>query len=135
MAHVSRLQDPLINRRIKVGTFSVSIQVRNPVTGASATLDALVDTGATLTVVPGSLLRGLGVEPVRQQVFELADGRRVEWPIGEVRITVEGRTTPTLGVFGPEDVSPTLGVVVLGSVGLTIDPTHLRLVPTPGLLL
>ena len=135
MAGLSRLQDPLINRKIKVGTFNTTIEIGNPAAGTSATLEALVDTGATLTVVAGSLLRRLGVEPIRQQAFELGDGRRVEWPIGEVRVTVEGRSTPSLGVFGPEDVSPTLGVVVLESVGLTIDPVNLRLVPVLGLLL
>lgn len=35
--------DPLINRRIKVGTFDVPITVANLYTGASVTLDALVD--------------------------------------------------------------------------------------------
>lgn len=136
MAGSSRLQDPLINRRIKVGIFSVPITVTNPVTGVSVALDALVDTGAALTVVPSSLLQQIGVAPIRRQVFELADGRRVEWSVGEVRVTVQGLTTPSLAVFDPEDVSPTLGVVVLESVGLTIDPAPPgRLIPTEGLLL
>ncbi|MBI2888181.1 MAG: retroviral-like aspartic protease family protein [Chloroflexi bacterium] len=135
MAGSSRLQDPLINRRIKVGVFNVPITVANPQTGAAVTVDALVDTGATLTVLPGSLLRQIGIQSIRQQVFELADGRTVQWPIGNAEVTVEGLSTPTLCVFGQEDVSATLGVVVLESVGLTIDPVHLRLVPTPGLLL
>ena len=79
MAGLSRLQDPLINRKIKVGTFNTTIEIGNPAAGTSATLEALVDTGATLTVVAGSLLRRLGVEPIRQQAFEL--GR---WPPGGV---------------------------------------------------
>lgn len=118
-----------------MGTFTVPMIVRNLTTGASITVDAFVDTGASLPVLPGSLLRQIGVEPVSQQAFELADGSRVEYPVGEVRITVEGRTVPTLCVFGPEGSTPLLGVVVLELAGLTVDPRERRLVPTPGLLL
>ena len=118
-----------------MSTFRHSIAIGSPDGSRFEEIEALVDTGATLTVVPASLLRQIGVEPLRMQAFVLADGRRVEYPIGRVEVAVEGRSTPTLGVFGPEDVTATLGVVVLESVGLTIDPPHLRLVPTPGLLL
>ncbi|MSQ15077.1 MAG: hypothetical protein EXR50_04345 [Dehalococcoidia bacterium] len=135
MPSISRVQnDPLINRSIKVGTFDVPITVANLSTGQSVTVKALVDTGATLTVLPASILREIGVEPTSTDVFELADGRRVEWLIGEVRVTVEGLTTPSLCIFGEEGVSPILGVVVLESVALTIDPAHLRLVKTTGLM-
>ena len=46
--------------------------------GASVTLDALVDTGATYTLAPASVLRRLGVEPIGRQTFLIADGSRVE---------------------------------------------------------
>ncbi len=131
----SRIEnDPLINRRIKVGTFDVPITVANLYTGASVTVDALVDTGATLTMLPAPMLREIGIEPTSTDVFELADGRRVEWLTGSVEVTVEGRSTPTLCIFGEEGVRPILGVVVLESLGLTIDPRNLRLIRVPPLL-
>src|SRR5687768_9765729 len=111
MARKSRLHDPLINRRIKVGIFSVPITVGHLETGASVTVEALVDTGSTLTVLAGSALRRLGVTPSGRQAFELADGSEVEWDVGEARVTVQGRSTPTLCAFGAEEASPILGVV------------------------
>ncbi len=41
-------------------------------------LDALADTGASYTVIPASLLRGLGIAPQERIEFELADGRIIE---------------------------------------------------------
>lgn len=130
-----RSNDPLINPRIKVGTFNVPITISNPSSGASITLDALVDSGATLSVAPGSVLRQLGIESLWEESFELADGSHVTLPVGDVRVTVEGRTVPSVCVFGPEGVAPILGVVVLETAGLTIDPRRRRLVRTHGLLL
>lgn len=136
MARISHLQDPLINHSIPVGTFSVSIEIADPSERARATVTALVDTGATLTVAPASLLHSLGIQPTQRWRFQLGDGRIVEWPAGDARVTVEGRTAPTLVVFGEEDVESTLGVVVLETVGLTIDPGPPgRLIPKDALLM
>ena len=41
-------------------------------------VEALVDTGATTTVVPGSALRRLGISPTKRETFEYAGGERVE---------------------------------------------------------
>ena len=125
----SMLKDPLMNRKVKVGTFFQTITVANLGTGRSVTLDAPVDTGATLTSLPVSLLRSIGVEPADRWDFELADGSVVRQEVGHILVTVEGRATPTLCAFAPEDSTPLLGVVVLESVGFTVDPVNLRLVP------
>lgn len=123
-------QDPLMNPRIKVGTFNVPITITNPTTGAATTLSGLVDTGATLTIAPASQLQSLGIEPTSTQLFEIANGQRIRYQVGEARVTVQGLTAPTLVVFGPEGVDATLGVVVLEMVGLTIDPRSRTLTPT-----
>src|SRR5713101_43245 len=103
MPSISRIKnDPLINRKIKVGAFDVPITVANLSTGQSVTVEALVDTGATLTVLPASMLREIGVEPTSRDVFELGDGRRVDCLVGEVELIVQGLYVPTLCIFGPE---------------------------------
>ncbi|MBM2827184.1 MAG: hypothetical protein HW403_1248 [Dehalococcoidia bacterium] len=123
------LKDPLMNRKVKVGTFFETITVANLRTGRSVTLDALVDTGATLTSIPISLLGSIGVEPADSWDFELADGSHVQQDVRHILVTVEGRATPTLCTFAPEGSAPLLGVVVLESVGFTVDPMNMKLVP------
>ena len=117
-----------------MGVFSVPITVSNQTTGASADVHALVDTAATLPVISTSVLQSLGIEPVGQRVFEYADGRKAELRVGKVDITVEGQTTQTLVVFGPDDVDQILGSVVFELLGMTIDPANSKLIPAPGLI-
>jgi predicted aspartyl protease len=64
-------------------------------------VDMLVDKGSTYTVLPESLLCGLGVTPVRIIKRRLADGRLIERPLGEVGIELEGfKATATPVFFG-----------------------------------
>ena len=46
-------------------------------------IEATVDTGAAYTTLPARLLRELGVEPMGQRRFLLADGRRVDMDYGQ----------------------------------------------------
>lgn len=67
-----------------MGEVRVHIVVVNPRSGArSEEVTALADTGATLTVVPGEILRHLGIVPVRRVSLVLADGRRAQRDVGE----------------------------------------------------
>ncbi len=61
-----------------MGTFSVDLWVGSLFAEAGATVSALVDTGATNTMLPASLLHELGIEPVETRFAQVADGRRVE---------------------------------------------------------
>ncbi|HEY3245248.1 MAG TPA: retroviral-like aspartic protease family protein [Phycisphaerae bacterium] len=91
----------------------------------------LVDTGATDTFVPASVLRKLGIKPVGRRYYELADGTWQELPIGYGVAEVEGRGAGATLVFAGEDEEPLLGVTVLESAGFWIDPQHERLIPRP----
>ena len=97
----------------------------------SLQLDALVDTGSFVTIVPASLLKELGVVPTEKVGLELAGGRRVAWDIGEARATVDGHSTATLVVFGEEDADPVLGRYTLTGLCLDLDPVRKILVPVP----
>ena len=90
-----------------MGAFSVKIEI-GPMDGARyAEVDALVDTGANTTVMPASTLRGLGIEPAISQMFEYADGNRVELDMGNASVKIEGRETITWVIFGERrDGSP-----------------------------
>ena len=51
-----------------------------------------------------------------------------------IRIQIDGRTQPTIAVFGHPGSEPLLGVFTLEGFGLAADPVNRRLVPVPGLL-
>ena len=117
-----------------MGTFKVKLEIGDPQGQRWETVEALVDTGASFTVIPASVLRRLGVSPRERWPFELADGRQVEKEIGDARVRVNSRTAPTLVVFGDETAEPLLGANSLQGLLLVPDPINHRLIPVPGLL-
>ncbi len=117
-----------------MGTFSVSIHLRNEVTSEFVQVEALVDTDATYTMLPADLLETLGVEAIGQRDFELADNRAVRYDVGEARLRLNGDELTVLVVFAPEGTSPLLGATALELFGLAGDPVNQRLIPVPALL-
>ena len=117
-----------------MGTFTVLLQVGASSGGQFVDVEALVDTGASHTMLPGGLLRGLGIEAIENVSFKLADERVVEYEVGEARLGLDGRERTTLIVFGPDDAAPLLGATSLELFNLGVDPLGQRLVPVPGLL-
>ncbi len=112
-----------------MGTFCHSVAVISPAGDRLETVDALVDTGAFYSQIPGSVLRRLGVFPTGSALTELADGRVVEDPIAEVRVRVDGQETFTWVTFGSETAAPLLGAYTLEGVRMAVDPVRLRLIP------
>ena len=98
--------------------------------GRSQDIEATVDTGAAYTTLPARLLRELGVEPMGQRRFLLADGRRIEMDYGRAWVTIDGDSEVTIVVFGEDDAPPLLGAYTLEGLALAVDPTEQRLVPT-----
>jgi len=78
-----------------MGLFRVTGRLSGPA-GIAESVELLVDTGATLVVVPRILADRLGLAPVRTQPVVLAGGRREAWPVAEVRLALDGAevTTP-----------------------------------------
>ena len=97
--------------------------------GASATLRLLVDTGSSYTWVPSTVLETLGVSSTATVPFELANGRFVERPVAEVKITILGRTATRWVVFGRKRDAGLVGTDTLQGLLLDVDPTAHRLLP------
>ena len=117
-----------------MGTFSVPIQVGDLEGRQSVQIEALVDTGASDTVLPQAVLQGLGITPVDRFTYSLADQTIVQYDVGEARLRLDGRERTTQVVFGPEGVMPLLGATTLQLFHLGVDPLQERLVPVQGLL-
>ena len=118
-----------------MGVFRVPIEIGDPQGERFERVEALVDTGATYSVLPASLLRGLGVEPHVDAPFELADGSIRNYQVGETRIRIDGQEATTLVVFGDEATSPLLGAYALEGLLLAVDPARGRLIAVPGRLM
>jgi clan AA aspartic protease len=119
-------------RETDLGHIYTELTIR-PLAGPSKvwTGKALLDTGATDTFVPASVLRKLGIQPSARRSYELADGSEQELPIGFGVIEVEGLAAGGTLVFAGENEEPLLGVTVLESTGLWIDPQRERLIRRP----
>jgi len=117
-------------RESDLGHIYAEITVR-PLAGSSKTWTGrvLVDTGATDTFLPASVLRKLGVQPAARRSYELADGTEQDLPIGFGVVEVLGRAAGSTLVFAGEREEPLLGVTVLESTGLWLDPQRERLIP------
>ena len=73
------------------------------------TVEALVDTGASHTVLPSGMLRRLGAVPYRTVLRRIADGGRIPREIGETKLRVNGLEATRIVAFGDDDPPPLLG--------------------------
>ena len=118
-----------------MGTFSVKLEVADPEGRHYEAVEAMVDSGATYTVLPKPILARLGVVPHTTRWFGLADGSRIERGFGRTWVRVEGREDISPVVFWDDDAPPLLGAVTLEIFGLGIDPVNRRLIPVDALML
>ena len=112
-----------------MGVFDWRLRVSSPDGEQSLDLEAMVDTGASYTVLPSGLLERLGVEPKRKLTFELADGRRQVTDVGSALVTIDGASEVTPVVFGADGTEALLGAVTLQALALVVDSSRERLVP------
>lgn len=112
----------------EVGTFHVDFTLWNPEKTRSRTLNALVDTGASYTLIPASELSELGIEPEKTRRFQLANGDTQDFPVGRADIELENNTENVHVVFGPEN-RILLGAMALEAFALAADARNRRLVP------
>ena len=113
----------------EAGAFYVNFVIRNQDKTRSRTLNGLVDTGASHTLVPATILEELGVERLRSRVFSLADGSRRELFMGWVEMELEGQTDQVSVVFGLDSGKILLGAMALETFALAADAQNRRLIP------
>ncbi len=118
-----------------MGTFSVDIEIGDPDGNRFESVQALVDTGASYTTVPSSVLREMTVTAHDRVTFILADGRQIQRDLGRTWVRVEGKSEITLVVFGDEESETLLGAYTLQGLLLGVDTPNECLVPVPGPLM
>ncbi len=112
-----------------MGMFEWPIEIGTPQGDFFEQIAVLVDTGASIIVVPREMLERLGVQPIDSEPFELAGGSFVEREVGQTWVRIEGRSRITQVAFGEPGDATVLGVTALGAVRLAVDPVNQRLIP------
>ena len=93
-------------------------------------VDAVVDTGAVMLVLPRNVVERLGLETQRTVVVTYADERREERPVaGPVTVRIGNRFMNTDCVVGPPLSESLLGQIVLEALDLIADCTNRTLTP------
>ncbi len=94
----------------------------------------LIDSGATYTVLPEEVWRRIGLKPIREHEFALADGTIVKRWVSECYISLPQGEAHTPVVLGERDDHAILGVVTLEILGLVFNPFKRTLQPMRMLL-
>jgi len=94
----------------------------------------LVDSGAIYSVVPGTLLKRLGLKPYADEEFHLADGTTTVRKKGYAMFKYLDRIGVADVVFGERGDASLLGAFTLEALGLALDPLKRQLRPLPMVL-
>jgi len=95
-------------------------------------VEAVIDTGATMVVLPKNIVQELGLEKIEDVRVKYADGRVERKEVyGAIRLELKGRA----GIFdvlaGNEGAQPLIGQIVLERLDLVIEPSTRKLLPNP----
>ena len=119
-----------------MGATYVTVTIRNPAAPERHwTGRFLVDTGAIDSLVPRPHLQAIGLQPLAQEEYVLADGSPITLDTTVARIEFLGKIVGGTLVFGDEDAEPLLGVTALESGGFEVDPRTQQLKQLPAILL
>ena len=98
------------------------------------TVEALVDTGASYSMFPQSMLERLGIVPIGKRGFEQADGSIILRDIGRAMLRINGDEDVQRVIFGEDNTEPLIGAGTLQGFLLLVDSVAEELVPRNGRL-
>jgi clan AA aspartic protease len=118
-----------------MGLTTLKVEVGNPASPEIfETVEFLVDSGAIYSVVPSPILEKLGMKPLTQEEFRLANGETIVRKKGVAIFKYEKRIGGADVIFGEDGDSTLLGAFTLEALGLALDPLKRVLKPIPMML-
>lgn len=115
-----------------MGVFSIHMRVANPQDETrSRELELVVDTGATLTKLPGDLLQELRIAPQFSVPAVTSENRMLTRAVGQAWVSIDGRAGIVPVAFGDRGEPVLLGATTLEILGFTVVPIEQKLVPRP----
>lgn len=100
--------------------------------GQGRRVKLLVDTGSLFSMLPASVLEGVGIKRTEKVDLETASGELMYRDIGYAWIRYDGRQALTPVIFGEESDASLLGVVTLETLRMEVDPVRNVIRPVPG---
>jgi len=118
-----------------MGLTVLEIEVGNPAKpNVTEKIEFLIDSGAIYSVVPTSVLKRLGIKPLAEQQFRLANGKKILRKKGGAVFRYGKRVGVADVIFGEKGDSNLLGAFTLEALGLSLDPLRRELKPLPMIL-
>ena len=112
-----------------MGIFNVEFTIGSADGSRSLPLVGMIDTGSLYSIIPASVLDGLGIARDETEQFRLADGSILEMDLGLALLEMDGRARTVHIAFGPDDDVVVIGAMTLERFGVAVDPVHRRLIP------
>lgn len=97
-------------------------------------VEFLVDSGAIYSVVSSEILEEMGIKPLKEEEFRLADGSKIIRKKGVAIFKYNDRIGGADVVFGEKGDACLLGALTLEALGLSLDPLKRELKPLPMVL-
>ncbi|MEK9149775.1 MAG: aspartyl protease family protein [Candidatus Desantisbacteria bacterium] len=118
-----------------MGLTVLKIGVGNPANpDVTEPIEFLIDSGAIYSVVPTPILEKLGIKPLAEEEFRLADGSTIRRKKGVAIFKYKDRIGGADVIFGEEEDSNLLGAFTLEALGLSLNPLKRELNPLPMIL-
>jgi len=98
----------------------------------SVEVEAVIDTGATMVVLPKDIVDALGLRKVREVKVRYANNKVETRPIyGVVTIELKGRSANLDVLVEEKGSQPLIGQVLLELLDLIVEPKTRKLIPNP----
>lgn len=112
-----------------MGLTYVDGTVRAPRSRKQERIRFLVDSGAVYSVLKSKQWRALGLKPMRELDFVLADGTSLTRKVSECVFELGGHRATSPVVLGETEDEALLGAVTLETLGLILNPLSRQLHP------
>jgi clan AA aspartic protease len=98
----------------------------------SVEIEAVIDTGATMVVLPENLVKDLGLKKIEDVKVKYVDGRVERKNVyGVVKLELKGRIGNFDVLVEKKGAQPLIGQIVLERLDLIIEPSTRKLIPNP----
>jgi len=98
----------------------------------SVEVEAVIDTGATMVVLPRDIVEELGLRKMREVKVRYANNKMETKPIyGVVNIELKGRSANLDVLVEEKGSQPLIGQVLLELLDLIVEPKTRKLIPNP----
>jgi len=113
-----------------MGITVLEIEVGNPSAPRNLKkVEFIIDSGAVYSVVPAGILKEIGIKPLCEEEFRLANGEKIVRKKGGAVFKYGKRIGVADVIFGEEGDSNLLGALTLEAMGLALNPLKRELKP------